>query len=109
MVGDKRRTFTITVCDLHYANRGPHRNTEVSVKDWDYERCRQQISEIIPKVYPDLDKLNYTVWTCYIVETRRGTERYESGGLKYFRKRPLPATVEELDAAEKDEPPEGDQ
>jgi hypothetical protein len=107
MVGDKRRTFTITVSDLHYANRGAHRNTEVSVKDWDYERCRQRISELAAKVYPDLGKLKYTVCAGYVVETKRKTERYETLEIKYFHTRPLPATVEALDAAEKEDPREG--
>ena len=103
MVGDKRRVFTITVCDLHYANRGPYQNTEVSVTDWSYERCRQRISELAAMVYPDLGKLIYTVCAGCVVET----ERYETLEIKYFHTRPLPATVEALDAAEKEDPREG--
>jgi hypothetical protein len=107
MVGDKRRVFTITVCDLFYANRGPYQNTEVSVTDWNYERCRQRISELAAKVYPDLGKLRYTVCAGCVVETKRKTERYETLEIKYFHTRPLPATVEALDAAEKEDPREG--
>lgn len=95
------RTFSITADNLFNKSSDPYNCTEVSVASYGYDDAYRRITALVPKVFTEADNVRYRVHYG-IVDATRGDDDYSAVGYKEFRNRPLPATLEEFDAAEKE-------
>lgn len=100
MANSPIRTFTITADNLFNKDSDPYNCTEVSVASYDYVDAYRRITALVHKVFTEADTVRYKVH-CGLVDNTTCDERYTAVGLKEFQHRPLPATLEEFDAAEK--------
>ena len=101
MANSPIRTFTIAADNPFNKDSDPYNCTEISVASYDYVDAYRRITALVHKVFTEADTVRYKVHSG-LVDNTKCDDHYTAVGLKEFRNRPLPATLEEFDAAEKD-------
>lgn len=95
--------YSIHVTNLHDKEGGLWHDTEIKVASQDYADAYNRIKDCVARVYLDGTDLEYTVFVTDWDGSRPKDRQASVLHRKEFRKRPLPATLEDFNAMESNE------